>query len=153
MKKRGAALFLFLVILPVFLFFMNQKSNASQSPSREVKIIDQRVFEEEGLGGQSLVVFGDKKSELYQDLITFLKAEHYPYTEYLISDVDFLEKLKDYKEKAGFSEGMSNKFRYYPLIFVREKAFSGFNAQIKEQIKEEIIWEDQKKEEDQEKKS
>lgn len=141
MKKGKTVLFLFLIILSVFLFlFVNQKSDASQSLNREVTIIDERekIAETAFAEDEEIVVFGNEENELYQDLISFLEEGNYSYTKYLISDSSFLDKLSSYKKEYGSSEGMSKSFRYYPFIFLKEKAFSGFNSVIKEEIEKEL---------------
>lgn len=139
MSKGKTALFLFLIIASVFLFFFfSPKSNAS---SREVQIIDERqkiINTVDSTEDEEIVVFGDEDNELYQDLISFLKEGQYNYTTYLISDSEFLDKLDSYKRMYGYSEGMSSNFRYYPFIFLKEKAFSGFNIIIKEEIEKEL---------------
>ena len=139
MGKGKTVLFLSLIILSVFLFFFfSPKSDASL---RDVQIIDERQkiidvtsFTED----EEIVIFGDEENELYQDSILFLREGGYRYTKYLISDSNFLEKLDEYKRMCGYSEGMSSSFRYYPLIFIKEKAFSGFNSVIKEEIEKEL---------------
>jgi len=143
MKKAKTVLFLFLIILAVFLFFFsNQKSNASQDIAREIKIIDQREVVsariEEIIQEENIVIFGDEKNELYKDLVSFLEKENYLYVKYLVSDAEFLEKLDSYKKEYGFSSGMSKNFRYYPIIFIKEKSFSGFNSIIQKEIEEEL---------------
>ncbi len=143
MKREKTVLILFLIILAVFLFFFsNQKSNASQDIVREIQIIDQREVApteiEEIIQEESIVIFGDEKNELYKDLVSFLEKENYAYTKYLVSDSEFLNKLDSYKKEYGFSSGMSKNFRYYPIIFIKEKAFSGFNSIIQKQIEEEL---------------
>ena len=50
-------------------------------------------------------------------------------------EADFAQKLEEKKQAVGNkSEGVSSSFGYYPIIFVGDKAFSGFNAPIGEQI-------------------
>ncbi|MDD2909403.1 MAG: hypothetical protein PHU74_00575 [Candidatus Pacebacteria bacterium] len=96
-----------------------------------------------------IVVFGNDHGELCSDLRTFLESNNYPYTNYSTSNPEFLSELEYYKKEYKVSEGMSKNFRYYPIVFVNEKAFSGFNNEIKENIikafKDKISWEDQKK--------
>jgi hypothetical protein len=52
----------------------------------------------------------------------------------LDSREDFYTILESYKAKFGKSEGVSENFGYYPLIFLGDRAYSGFNEEIKTAI-------------------
>jgi glutaredoxin len=65
----------------------------------------------------------------------FFKDQNIPFEEYLIEEADFTQKLEEKKQAVGNkSEGVSSSFGYYPIIFVGQKAFSGFNAEIGKKI-------------------
>jgi glutaredoxin len=70
-----------------------------------------------------------------KEAVDFFEENGIEYTEYLTSDEIFNEKLEEYKSEYGDeSEGVSTSYRYYPMIFYKDKAFSGFNDSIKETI-------------------
>jgi len=56
----------------------------------------------------------------------------------LTSDPDFSQRLAAKEEKFTQSEGVSDSFGFYPIIFIKNRAFSGFNEQIKNEILKEI---------------
>ena len=58
----------------------------------------------------------------------------YEYTQYLNTDSDYSTKLGEYRQGFNVSEGVSTSFGYYPIIFVGDRVFSGFNDDIKETI-------------------
>jgi glutaredoxin len=73
------------------------------------------------------------------DAIDFFRENNIEYTEYLTTDENFNTKLSEYKEKADYvSSGVSTTFGYYPMIFIGDKAFSGFNDEIEKEILETI---------------
>jgi hypothetical protein len=65
-------------------------------------------------------------------------AEHdIKYQQYLTKQENFKERLAEYQgEFDGASEGVSENFGYYPMIFVGDRAFSGFDEQIGKEILE-----------------
>lgn len=83
-----------------------------------------------------MIIFTSPSNVLYQDLVSFLEANNYSYERRLTSDEDFLKDLTALKKETKRSEGMSKNFRYYPLIFINESAFSGFNKEVKKLIEE-----------------
>jgi hypothetical protein len=65
------------------------------------------------------------------DAIEFFEENSIEYVEYLTTDEDFNEKLDSYMDKYGnVSEGVSTSYGYYPIIFYKDKVFSGFNEEI-----------------------
>ncbi len=143
MKTKGIVSFLFLITFAVFIFcYVNAESDTKSVLNRNIEIIDEReivntenIATEDLVKEDQIVVFGNSRGELCLDLKSFLESQNYSFINYLTSDFEFSKKLEDYKEKYAVSAGMSTNFRYYPIIFVRDKAFSGFNEKIKEEIK------------------
>jgi len=147
MKTRGIISFLILITFTVFLFcYANAESGSKPISNKDIKIIDERdereVVPVENIDIENsveeedqIVVFGNSRGELYLDLKSFLESQNYSFINYSTSSSDFSNKLNQYKKEYKKSEGMSASFRYYPIIFVKDRAFSGFNEKIKEEIK------------------
>ncbi|MDD4662044.1 MAG: hypothetical protein PHG24_02060 [Candidatus Pacebacteria bacterium] len=148
---KGKVITLLLVVIVSFFYIVNIKSAEGIEKEKEVEIIFENYTELKDSVSE-INVFGDNSDELYLDLISFLDSNNYSYSEHLISSPDFLKELDSYKKEFARSQGMSKNFRYYPIIFIKDVAFSGFNKEIGEKIKkiieEDNIWEDTKKEED-----
>jgi hypothetical protein len=93
-----------------------------------LNLTDDNSFEEEQ---ESLVVFHNNAGPMCKEAIEFFKENSIEYIEYLTTDEDFNEKLDSYMDKYGnVSEGVSTSYGYYPIIFYKDKAFSGFNEEI-----------------------
>ncbi|MDD4358688.1 MAG: hypothetical protein PHY30_02625 [Candidatus Pacebacteria bacterium] len=142
MKKRYIALTLSLISLAIFVY---EKINAegNENLNRNVQIIDNREVVENNSKEESIdkdiVVFGNDYGEMCLDLKTFLDEEGYEYTSHLPSSPDFYNKIEEYKKMYGKSQGLSSNFKYYPIVFVGDQAFSGFDNITKEEIKEAIL--------------
>ena len=67
--------------------------------------------------------------------MAFFDSMDYEYTQYLNTDPEYSSKLREYKQGFNVSEGESSSFGYYPIIFVGERAFSGFSEDIEDIIK------------------
>jgi hypothetical protein len=93
-----------------------------------LNLTDDNSSEEEQ---ESLVVFHNNAGPMCKEAIEFFKENSIEYIEYLTTDEDFNEKLDSYMDKYGnVSEGVSTSYGYYPIIFYKDKAFSGFNEEI-----------------------
>ena len=87
----------------------------------------------------SVIIFHNGVGEMCLEALDFFEDNSIEYTEYLTTDDDFDTKLSEYKEKVDYvSSGVSTTFGYYPMIFIGDKAFSGFNNEIGEEILETI---------------
>ncbi|HOI59962.1 MAG TPA: hypothetical protein PKU93_01405 [Candidatus Pacearchaeota archaeon] len=141
MKTKGIVSFLFLITFSVFIFcYVSAENNIKLV--KDIQIIDKKEVvnlentnTEDPIGEDQIVVFGNSHGELYLDLKLFLESQNYSFINYSTSSSDFSNKLNQYKKEYKKSEGMSTSFRYYPIIFVKDRAFSGFNEKIKEEIK------------------
>jgi len=51
-------------------------------------------------------------------------------------EIFFETQLNSYKGNVSKSEGVSDSYDYYSIIFVAGRAFSGFNEEIGEEILE-----------------
>ena len=81
-----------------------------------------------------VVVFHNGSGNMCLDLLAFFKEHNIEYEEHLTTDTDFISQLNSYKK--GKSEGVSDSYGYYPIIFINDRAFSGFNKEIEGEIKE-----------------
>lgn len=81
-----------------------------------------------------IVIFHNGTGPMCLDLLAFLKKNKIDYEEHLNTDTDFVSQLNSYKK--GNSEGVSDSYGYYPIIFIGDKAFSGFNKEIEGSIRE-----------------
>lgn len=82
-----------------------------------------------------LVIFHNGSGSMCIEALDFFDDEGFEYTEHLTSDENFAEKLQQYKQPFdGESEGVSTSFGYYPMIFIKGRAFSGFDESTKAKI-------------------
>ncbi len=82
------------------------------------------------------IVFHNNQGEMCKEMLDFFEENNYQFREYLTTDEGFSEKLNEYKSESSKSEGVSSSFGYYPIIFIENKAFSGFNPDIAAEIKD-----------------
>ena len=83
--------------------------------------------------GDRVVVFHNGSGNMCLDMLDFFKEHKIQYEEHLTTDTDFISQLNSYKK--GKSEGVSDSYGYYPIIFIDDRAFSGFNEEIKQEIR------------------
>ncbi len=82
----------------------------------------------------SVVVFHNNTGPMCLELLDFLRNNDIEYEEHLTTDTDFGTQLNAYKGNNSESEGISESYGYYPIVFVGGRAFSGFNEEIGEEI-------------------
>lgn len=84
-----------------------------------------------------MVIFENSSGSMCIALHEFLEEINYTdYETHLVVDDNFLTLLQSYKSNFITSEGFSSDFSYYPIIFIENRAFSGFNLEVKEEIEE-----------------
>ncbi len=81
-----------------------------------------------------VVVFHNGTGPMCLEMEEFFKENNIEYEEHLTTDTDFGTQLNAYKGSISKSEGVSESFGYYPIIFIGEKAYSGFSEEIGEEI-------------------
>ncbi len=91
-----------------------------------------------GYVGEKLVMYHNGTGPMCLDAVNFTENLDYTVEEHLTTESDFYDNLNELKETYGTSEGVSRSFDYYPIIFIKDKAFSGFNDEVKEKIENEI---------------
>jgi len=103
------------------------------------RAVDETVGQEEKYSiGNKIMMFHNGSGSMCLDALDFIKTVDYPVEQYLDSENGFSEKLDGFKAKFTSSEGIHPLFGYYPIIFIKDRVFSGFNETIKEEILEEI---------------
>ena len=86
-----------------------------------------------------VVMFHNDTGPMCIEAKEFFEENGIQFEEHLTTDSDFSELLFEYKAKFnGQSEGESSSFGYYPMIFLENKAFSGYNDSVGEQILKEL---------------
>jgi hypothetical protein len=95
----------------------------------------EEILNNSNIDKNELVMFHNGSGPMCLEAIDFLKENDMEYIEYLTTDEDFQDKLNLYiEEYDNQSEGISTSFGYYPIIFYKNKAFSGFNDDISNQL-------------------
>ena len=56
------------------------------------------------------------------------------YTQYLNTEENYSQLLDSYRQNYPNSEGESTDYQYFPIIFYENKAYSGFNEKIQNEI-------------------
>lgn len=90
------------------------------------------------IASKEVLMFHNDKGPMCVEAKEFFSAQNIGVEEHLTTEADFREELQRLKAQYGSSEGVSESFGYYPIIFVGEKAFSGFNKEIKQAVLEEL---------------
>ncbi len=103
-----------------------------------VEDISESVDPQEEVSTEELVIFHNGTGPMCIEALAFFEKMGYEYTQYLNTDSDYSTKLGEYRQGFNVSEGESPSFEYYPIIFIGDRVFSGFNDNI-EEIIEEII--------------
>jgi len=85
-----------------------------------------------------IMVFHNGKGSMCLDFLSFIKTIDYPVQEFLDYEDSFIEELNEQMSEFSKSEGVSKDFSYFPIIFINDRAFSGFNEQIKQELLNEI---------------
>jgi len=105
------------------------------NPCAVVETESDENFEETQIDNEDLVMFHNNQGPMCLDAIEFLEENSIEYTEYLTTDEDFYEELSNYKEDHdNKSEGVSTSYGYYPMIFYKGRAFSGFTEDIADTV-------------------
>ena len=88
--------------------------------------------------GRKILMFHNGKGPMCIEAKEFLEGIDYPLEEHLNTEKDFISLLDGYRTKYPKSQGVSTDYEYYPIIFVYNKAYSGFNKNVKEDILKQI---------------
>ena len=88
--------------------------------------------------GNKIMMFHNGSGPMCLDALDFIKTINYPVEQYLDYEHGFREKLDQLEAEFKSSEGIHPLFGYYPIIFIKDRVFSGFNETIKNEILKEI---------------
>jgi hypothetical protein len=84
--------------------------------------------------GEKIIVFHNGTGPMCLEFLNFIDTIDYPVEEHLTGEQDFQDALNALKDEFGSSEGVSENFGYFPIIFIKDKAYSGFNQEIEDAI-------------------
>ncbi|MEW6380700.1 MAG: polysaccharide deacetylase family protein [bacterium] len=84
--------------------------------------------------GSRIIIFHNGYGSMCLAALDFLQGLDYPLVQHLNTDADYRDRLNELMTQYGSSEGISDTFGYLPVIFVKDKAYSGFDDQVKEGI-------------------
>lgn len=109
-----------------------------QNPCAVINTNSTQSNNEAAIANNKIVAFHNGKGPMCLEFLDFVKTLNYPVEQHLVEEKDFNSVLESYKNKFTKSEGVSENFSYYPIIFIKDKVYSGFNEEIKNKISEEI---------------
>lgn len=80
--------------------------------------------------GRKLVIFHNGAGPMCQDAVDFIATLDFPVEEHLLGERDFIALMTTHMRGHPGSEGVSDSFGLFPIIFLGERAFSGFDADV-----------------------
>ena len=89
--------------------------------------------------GNKIVMFHNGKGPMCLEALEFLETVDYPVEQVLDTELEFGDRLNQLRAEFGQSAGVSDSFGYYPIIFIKNRAFSGFSEEIMSEILAEIV--------------
>lgn len=87
--------------------------------------------------GNKIVMFHNGVGPMCKEAEAFLDGLDYPVEEHLVGEKNFLTLLDKYRVQFPQTEGVSKSYEYFPIIFVKDRAFSGFDEEVRKAIKDE----------------
>lgn len=118
---------------------LNEEENVLNPCYVDGTIIDKITEEEEIVIEEksSMIIFENSSGAMCVALHDFLEEKKYTdYEAHLTTESNFYDLLVDYMSNFISSEGFSDSFSYYPIIFIDNRAFSGFDSKTKQTITE-----------------
>lgn len=105
------------------------------NPCAVVELSENETEQSNIVEEDKLVMFHNGSGTMCVEAVQFFEENDIEYVEYLNTEEDFNSKLESYKEVYGnVSEGVSTSYGYYPMIFYKGRAFSGFNEGVGESL-------------------
>lgn len=84
-----------------------------------------------------IVMYHNGTGPMCLEAIEFFEENEIAYEEHLTTDENFRTLLDErISEYGGVSEGVSESFGYYPMIFVGGRAFSGFDDGVELELRD-----------------
>ncbi len=131
MKKLFAVILLLITAGGVY-FYLTYKPPADNNENSGNQVTTSPMKLEEN---NEIIIFHNGTGPMCIEALNFFKEKQLDYTEYLNTEADFQDKLIIYMGNFdGKSEGVSDSFSYYPIIFVGGRAFSGFDDEVGQEI-------------------
>ncbi len=87
---------------------------------------------------EKMIVFHNGAGEMCIEFLSFIETIDYPVEQHLTSESGFYELMESYRKGFDSSEGYSDSFGYFPIIFIKDKAYSGFDEATKQLILNQI---------------
>jgi hypothetical protein len=113
-----------------------EEAEKVQNPCAVINIGGSNGNESPDYVGGKIVMYHNGQGPMCLEAMDFLETIDYPVEQHLTTEPGFYQDLGELKEVYNNSSGVSDSFGYYPIIFVKDRAFSGFNEQIKTEIQE-----------------
>jgi len=88
--------------------------------------------------GNKILMFHNGTGPMCLEALKFIETINYPVEQILDNEEGFKQRLSELEVKFGKSIGVSESFGYYPIIFIKDKVYSGFNTEIKNKIIEDM---------------
>lgn len=114
------------------------ENNVSQEVmgSSELNKAVQTNSEYKGIGDKIVIfhAYGD----MSRDALSFVSTITYSVDKKDFHDIDNQILMREMTGKFLYSNGISDDFSHLPIIFIKDKAYSGFDTNIKESLSREI---------------
>ncbi|HQF36407.1 MAG TPA: polysaccharide deacetylase family protein, partial [Candidatus Dojkabacteria bacterium] len=104
----------------------------------EVEDLTGSKTDDKKVTNNKVVVFHNNTGPMCLEMLEFFNQNDIEYEEHLNIEEEFTTLLRSYKADFTESEGVSTSFGYYPMIFVGDRAFSGFDSTVGEEIMDEL---------------
>jgi hypothetical protein len=86
--------------------------------------------------GDKLIMYHNGSGPMCIEAVEFINSIDYVVEEHLTTEDDFYENLESLKSIYESSQGESTTFGFYPIIFIQDQAFSGFDDDIEQELLE-----------------
>jgi|GEM_PF-232112 len=90
--------------------------------------------EEDGYVGDKMVMYHNGQGPMCLDAMDFVEDLEYPVEQHLTDESGFFDDLDELMAVYGSSQGESTSFEYYPIIFIQDKAYSGFSDAVEAEL-------------------
>lgn len=84
--------------------------------------------------GNKIIIFHNETGPMVREALDFIDSLDFEIESHINSEEDFYVLLNRLQTLYKSSSGESESFEYYPIIFIKDKAYSGFNQSIKNEI-------------------
>lgn len=102
------------------------------NPNREVAAPVEVV--EKYSVGDKIMMFHNGQGPMCLEALDFMTTLDYPIEQYIEGQAGYNEAFSQVRAEFSSSEGIHPLFGYYPMIFVKDRAFSGFNESVERAI-------------------